>query len=58
MNAERENRKRSPEPPHAREERTRSWEAPAIEWEEHYEPVVFAASCTSQPFNCGSGARF
>lgn len=35
-----------------------SWERPAIEWEEDYEPVVFAVSCTSQPFNCGGGARF
>ncbi|MBP7146086.1 MAG: hypothetical protein KBD01_00965 [Acidobacteria bacterium] len=35
----------------------KTWEKPAIEWEERYEPVVFAASCTSQPFNCGAGAR-
>jgi hypothetical protein len=33
------------------------WQAPAIEWEETYRPVVFAASCTQQPFNCGAGAR-
>lgn len=36
---------------------TRTWLRPAIEWEEDYEPVVFSASCTSQPFNCGAGAR-
>lgn len=35
----------------------KSWQPPAIEWEEDYEPVVFSASCTSQPFNCGAGAR-
>ncbi len=33
------------------------YERPAIEWEEAYEPVVFAVSCTSQPINCGAGAR-
>ncbi len=33
------------------------WTPPRIAWEEPYEPLVFAASCTSQPFNCGTGAR-
>ena len=33
------------------------WEKPTIEWEEDYEPVVFAASCASQPLNCGAAAR-
>ncbi len=37
--------------------KTRQWIKPAIEWEEHYEPVVFAASCTSEPLNCGGGAH-
>ena len=35
----------------------RPWQRPAIEWEEAYEPVVFAASCTVQPLQCGAGAR-
>ncbi|UCF68257.1 MAG: hypothetical protein JSV80_02845 [Acidobacteriota bacterium] len=35
----------------------RGWQPPAVEWEEPYEPVAFAASCTSQPFNCGAGAQ-
>jgi hypothetical protein len=33
------------------------WIRPQIEWLEEYEPVVFTASCTSQPFNCGAGAQ-
>jgi hypothetical protein len=33
------------------------WQRPSIEWYEEYEPVVFTASCTSQPFNCGAGAQ-
>ncbi|GEM_PF-5318041 len=39
-------------------QKTKTWAKPSIEWEEPYEPVVFAgASCTSQAFNCGAGAR-
>ncbi len=34
-----------------------NWVKPIIEWEEAYEPTVFAASCTSEPFNCGGGAH-
>jgi len=37
-------------------EKKKNWIRPAIEWEEDYEPVVFAASCTSEAFNCGGGA--
>ena len=33
------------------------WTKPAIEWENHYEPVVFTASCGRLPFNCGAAAR-
>lgn len=36
---------------------SKQWIKPAIEWEEDYEPVVFAASCTSEAFNCGGGAH-
>ncbi len=34
-----------------------TWQKPAIEWEEPYQPVVFAASCTQLAFNCGAGAQ-
>ncbi len=40
-----------------KEKKTTAWQKPAIEWEEAYEPVVFAASCTMQAFNCGAGAN-
>lgn len=36
---------------------TSRWQAPAIEWEENYEPVVFAVSCAQQPLNCGGAAQ-
>jgi hypothetical protein len=34
-----------------------SWTPPAIEWEEPYQPSLFAASCTLQPGNCAGGAQ-
>ena len=33
------------------------WVRPAIEWEEPYEPTIFAASCTLQSGVCPGGAR-
>lgn len=36
---------------------TRTWQKPAIEWEENYEPVAFAASCGLEVLNCGASAR-
>lgn len=33
------------------------WVRPAIEWEEPYQPTVFAASCTLQSGTCPGGAR-
>ena len=45
---------------HARPAETdpaRGWTPPAIEWEEAYQPTLFAASCTLQPGNCASGAQ-
>lgn len=45
--------KRQPNGPQA----TGEWVRPAIEWEEPYEPSVFAASCTLTSGDCLGGAR-
>lgn len=37
--------------------RSSGWVRPAIEWEEPYEPTIFAASCTLQSGVCPGGAR-
>ena len=45
------------ETPRTTNDGSRAWQAPAIEWEEPYEPMTFAASCTLQPGNCAGGAQ-